>query len=158
MRKELKPILYNYFKENNQLKFISIDLGYGFLDNIRKDFPEKFIIIGSSEQLAMGIAIGLAENGYIPIVYSITPFLLFRAAEWLRNYLNKENVPVKLLGAGRNFDYKHDGFTHYANDDKDIMRCFSNIKCFWPKNIDELYKIFPKFIYNGKPSYLNIKR
>lgn len=158
MRRELKPILYEAFEKDSKLRLISIDLGYKFLDEIRNDFPDQFILTGASEQLAMGISIGLAEDGLIPMVYSITPFLLWRSAEWIRNYLDHENVPVKLLAAGRDNDYEHDGFSHYAGDDKVLLKCFDNIVCFWPQHEKELEAIFKTFLYNGKPSYLNLKR
>jgi transketolase C-terminal domain/subunit len=53
----------------------------------------------------IGAATGMAMEGKIPVVYSITPFLLYRPFVFLRNYLHHENIPVKLVGGGRNKDY-----------------------------------------------------
>ena len=66
------------------------DLGYGLWDNVRRDHPKQFCNVGSSEQLMMGMAAGLAMEGKVPVVYSITPFLLYRPFEFIRNYLNHE--------------------------------------------------------------------
>src|SRR5687768_10786753 len=111
---------------NEDIFFITADLGYGLADDIRKDFPGRFINTGAAEQAAMGIAVGLAMSGKIPFVYSITPFLLWRAAETIRLYVNRESVPVKMVGCGRDSDYEHDGFSHYAGDDVSLLRGFRN--------------------------------
>jgi transketolase len=158
MRREFKPILCEEIKKDKNIYLISCDLGYGFLDDIKRDFPDRFIQCKATEQLAMGIGVGLALSGKIPIIYSITPFTIFRPAEWIRNYLDHENIPVKILAAGRDNDYAHDGFSHYAGDDKSFMSNFPNIKCFWPNNSKELSENFSAFLYNKMPSYLNIKR
>ncbi len=157
MRRELKPILYDCFSKDKKLWLITADLGYGFLDDIKKDFSDRFINISACEQLMLGIGTGLALEGRIPICYTITSFF-WRAAEWIRNYLNHEKIPVKLLGSGHGNDYESDGFTHFAGDDKDLMNCFPNIKCYWPKTTKEMINILPDFLYNNKPSYLNLKR
>jgi transketolase len=54
------------------------DLGYGLWDRIKIDYPDRFINTLSSEQLMLGIACGLAMEGKIPVVYSITPFVLYQ--------------------------------------------------------------------------------
>ena len=97
-------------------------------------------------------------HGKIPICYSITPFLLYRPFELIRNYINHENIPVKLVGSGRGKDYDHDGFTHWAEDDLKILDSFPNIQIYVPENIVELNNVFNEFLYNGRPSYLNLTR
>ena len=95
-------------KENKNIFLLTGDLGYNLWDNIKIDFKDRFINAGSSEQLMMGMAIGLAMDGKIPIVYSITPFLLYRPFELIRNYVNHEkslfiqrNILTKLIKNAR---------------------------------------------------------
>ncbi|MDO8657799.1 MAG: hypothetical protein Q7K55_03600, partial [Candidatus Levybacteria bacterium] len=97
--------LYNHMAKNENIWIITGDLGYKLFDYIRRDFPERFINTGAAEQAMIGIAIGLALDGKIPFVYSITTFLLYRPFETIRNYINYEKIPVKLIGSGRNKDY-----------------------------------------------------
>lgn len=158
MRREFKEILYNKIKKNNKIKIICPDLGYKFFDEIRKDFPDNFIQLQATENLALGIAVGLSLSGFIPIVYSITPFLISTPHSFLRNYLNHEKIPVKLCAGGRGCDYEHDGYTHYCGDDKDILDTFEEIKCFWPEKIEDLESTCEEWLNNGLPSYLNLKR
>jgi transketolase C-terminal domain/subunit len=53
----------------------------------------------------MGTAVGMAMEGKIPIVYSITPFAIYRPFELIRNYLSHEQIPVKIVGGGRDKQY-----------------------------------------------------
>ena len=34
----------------------------------------------------------------------------------IRNYVNYEKIPVKLIGSGRDRDYEHDGISHWSDD------------------------------------------
>lgn len=111
--------------------------------------------VGSSEQLMIGVAIGLSYSGYIPVCYSITPFLLYRPFEFIRNYLSHEQVPVKLVGSGRDRDYDHDGFSHWAEEDKRIMSQLDVTVCK-PAKLTE--KVFEQFLLCEKPAYLNLCR
>ena len=116
----------------------------------------RFVNFLSSEQLMLGAACGMALEGKVPVVYSITPFLLYRPFEWIRNYLNNEKIPVKLVGGGRDKDYGYLGFSHWAEEDVKILSEFDNIKLYKPSTPE--IKIFKRMLYNNKPSYLNLKR
>src|SRR5260221_5103862 len=82
----------------------------------------------------VGIACGLALEGKIPFVYSITPFLLYRPFELLRTYVDHEHIPIKLIGSGRDTDYKHDGYSHDATDVLTIINTLPNIVQYWPED------------------------
>lgn len=150
--------LYNHMAKNENIWIITGDLGYKLFDYIRKDFPERFINTGAAEQAMIGIAIGLALDGKIPFVYSITTFLLYRPFETIRNYINYEKIPVKLIGSGRNKDYKHDGISHWAKEDKKVMKIFTNIEAAWPKSNYEIPELVNRMVNGNKPYYINLKR
>ena len=119
MRKEFASFLHAEMALNEKLILLTGDLGYGLWDKIKIDYPDRFYNVMSSEQLMLGAAVGLATEGFIPIVYSITPFVLYRPFELLRNYLHHENISVKLVGGGRDRDYGYLGFSHWAKKDRD---------------------------------------
>jgi transketolase len=156
MRKEFALQLHSEMSQNENIILLTGDLGYGLWDRIKIDYPDRFFNTLSSEQLMMGIASGLAMDNKIPIVYSITPFAIYRPFEFIRNYLYHENIPVKILGGGRNKDYGYLGFSHWAEEDIDILSHFSNIKLYKPKEFTS--SIFKEFLYNNKPSYLNLSK
>tara|TARA_R110002110_G_scaffold183622_2_gene390317 strand:- start:1324 stop:1800 length:477 start_codon:yes stop_codon:yes gene_type:complete len=158
MRKDFSKLLHDEMAVEPNLVLLTGDLGYGLWDRIKIDYPDRFYNVGSSEQLMLGMATGMAMEGKIPIVYSITPFLLYRPFELIRNYLDHEKIAVKLVGGGRNKDYGYLGFSHWAEDDKKIMSSFSNVDVHHPEDIDEMKLIFSSFIYKKRPGYLNLKR
>ncbi len=158
MRRVFADEIYKHMKSNNKIWILTGDLGYKMWDRIRLDFPDRFINTGAAEQTLMGMGVGLALKGKIPFVYSITTFLLYRAFETIRNYVNHENIPVKLIGAGRDKDYIHDGFSHWAQEDKVIMKQFSNIRSRWPNNNEEISLLVKEMIDKSFPYYINLRK
>lgn len=158
MRRVFADELYKQMEKNDKIWVVTADLGYKMLDQIRDDFPHRFLNTAAAEQAAVGIAVGLALEGKILFVYSITPFLLYRPFETIRNYLNHEKIPVKLVGSGRNDDYKQDGFSHHAFEDRQVMQIFSNIKPYWPETKEEIPALVEEIINNNQPCYLNLRR
>jgi len=159
MRGHFAHELHNAMVDNEDITVITADLGYGMFNKIKDNFPDRFLNVGASEQAAMGIAIGMAEEGKIPFVYSITPFLLYRPAELIRNYINKEKIPVKLIASGRDNDYSQtDGFSHYGGDDKKFMENFESIQSIWPMTKSDMKYIVNWAVKTPVPIYVNLKR
>lgn len=152
MRKDFFTQLYVEMQRNPNIFFITGDLGYGLADHIKKDFADRFINPGAAEQTCMGIAVGLALSGKVAVVYSITPFLLFRPFETIRNYISHESIPVIMVGSGRDKDYSHDGFSHDASDDV-ILKQLPNIDFIKEESFN-----LADIIVSGNPTYLNLKR
>lgn len=158
MRPYFAECIYKQMKKNKNIYVVVNDLGYKMWDKIRKDFPDRFINVGAAEQTLIGVGIGLALNKKIPIVYSITTFLLYRPFETIRNYVHYEKIPVKLIGSGRNKDYIHDGISHWAEEDRKVMKVLKNIKAVWPNDTKEIAKLVDNMIKSDKPYYINLKR
>lgn len=158
MRRQFFKELYLLMKNDPDIYAIAIDLGYGGFNDIMNDFPNRFINTGASEQCALAIACGLVQSGKKVFVYSITPFLLWRGAEIIRDYINHEQYNVCLVGSGRDNDYQHDGFTHYAGDDATLLDPFTKIKSKWPTSESEMSKYVREYLVSYRPYYINLKR
>jgi len=156
MRKEFSKLLHREMGKNENIVLLTGDLGYGLWDRIRIDYPNRFWNVGSSEQLLLGAAVGMAMEGKIPFVYSITPFLLYRPFEIIRNYSDHEKIPVKLIGGGRDKEYGYLGFSHWAEEDIDILSCFKNIDLYKPEKLT--LDMFREMIYKPNACYMNLKR
>lgn len=143
---------------NKDIFLITGDLGYGLWDRIKDDYPDRFINTGSSEMAMMGTAIGLAMEGKIPFVYSITPFAIYRPFEMIRNYINYEEIPVIIVGGGRGRDYGYLGFSHWCEDDKEIMKAFKNIETYHPNTLQDLEGVVERIFLDKRPTYLNLKK
>ena len=158
MRKECAALLLDEMNVEPRIRVITADLGFGILDNIRNAYPDRFYNVGAAEQLMIGVAVGMAEQGLIPVCYSMSSFLLYRPFEFLRNYVNYEQIPIKLLGSGRDKDYSHDGISHWAHDDREVLKALPNIIRYRPETIEQLEIDFSEWIRIPNPAYLNLTR
>ena len=152
--------LHDEMEKDDRIWLLTGDLGYGMLDQIRDDFPERYLNVGASEQLLIGAGVGLALSGKIPFCYSITTFLLFRPFEWIRNYVDHENIPVRLIGSGLNQDYAHDGISHQPslNELIQYFKMFDNIKTFIPNDKESVPNALKMMIETNLPAFMCLRR
>lgn len=150
--------IYDAMEKDPNIWVLTGDLGYKMLDSIKEDFPDRFINCGASEQAMLDIAVGLALTGKKIVVYSITPFLLARAYETIRNYIDHEVLDIKLIGSGRDKDYAHDGWSHDASDAKAILNNFPNFVEYWPENKEEMSWVVKDMLSNDRPCFVSLKR
>jgi transketolase len=151
-------VLYNLMVDNENIVVLTGDLGYGVFDKIRDDFPLRFINCGASEQAMMGIAVGLAIEGKILFVYSITPFLIRRPYETIKLYLDGERLPVKLIGSGRDKDYAHDGPSHDATDIPKLLETLPNIISHFPETKEDVETILNNMLTTDQAEFLSLTR
>lgn len=156
MRPKFFEELYKLMQENENVWALTGDLGYGGFDKIQKDFPERYINCGASEQAMLGIAVGLALEGKIPFVYTITPFFM-RALETINLYLHHEGVPVILVGSGRDQDYAHDGFSHDAEMIQNMFDLL-NIDQYAPDKPEVIPGMLKMMVKHKKPAFLSLRR
>ena len=143
MRTLFSKTVQQIMSENENVFFLTADLGYPFLNGIREKFNDRFINVGAAEQSLFDIAVGLALSKKYPICYTITPFIL-RGLETLRTYVDHEIIPMLIVGSGRNKEYLRDGISHWATDTDLIFNGFDNIRYVEPLlyNIErDLYDI-----------------
>ena len=66
MRKHFAKLIFEHIKQNSNLHFITADLGFKMWDDIENNFPTNYTKLGSSEQLMLGMAVGMAYSKKIP--------------------------------------------------------------------------------------------
>lgn len=158
MRGEFGYELYKAMADDPDIFLVVGDLGYGLFDPHKEDFPDRFLNCGAAEQAMMGIAVGLALEGKKPFVYSITTFLLYRPFETIRNYINYEKIPVRLVGGGRDKDYAHDGFSHWSEDAEDVLKLFKNIQGLNPQEKEDIPHMTKMMVEEDRPWFISLRR
>ncbi len=149
--------LYFEMQADPNVILLVADLGYGIFDLHQRDFPDQFINTGAAECSALGAAIGIALSGKKPVVYSITSFLLYRSFEWIRNYLNHEEIPVLLVGSGLDNDYAHDGITHQTYDAKEVLNLFPKIQQYYPDK-ESVAPMLRTMLTQNQPAFMCVRR
>jgi transketolase len=158
MRAEFSKALLDQALKNDKIVLLTGDLGYIMWDEFQHLLPNQYVNCGASEQAMMDIAVGLAYQGKIPFVYSITPFLLYRPFETVRTYIDHEKLNVKLVGSGRDTDYAHDGYSHNAEDTGKILSALPNIVQMWPKDKESIPSIVSVMVKDPRPMFISLKR
>jgi transketolase len=156
MRKEFSIAIEKIAASEERLIFLTGDLGFMALENVRNTMGTRFINAGVSEQNMVSVAAALATEGLLPICYSIAPFIVFRPTEQIRLDVCLHNLNVKIVGNGGGYGYGIMGATHHALEDIAVLSSFQNMKCFIPFcNEDVENTINAMFLYKG-PSYLRL--
>ena|SRR3990167_1506643 len=158
MRKVFADEIHKQMKDNKNIWVLVGDMGYKMWDKVRDDYPDRWINTGAAETALVDIAIGLAISGKLPFVYTATPFLIYRPFESLRNYLDHENIPVRLVGGSRDRDYKNEGFSHWSEGTRHTLGIFMNITQYWPNTEDQIQEIVSEMLLNSEPSFISLRR
>ena len=112
---------------NSQIALVVGDLGYSVIEPFAKEFPDRFINAGVSEQNMTGLAAGMASEGYHVFTYSIANFPTFRCAEQIRNDVAYHNLPVTVVAVGGGLAYGALGYSHHAVQDFALIRSMPNM-------------------------------
>ncbi len=156
MRNKIIDEIYEHMKEDENVYFLTGDLGFNVVEKLQETFPKRFINVGVAEQNMIGIAAGLAMSGKKVYAYSIIPFITMRCFEQIRDDLCFHNADVTLLGAGSGFSYGILSSTHFALEDVAILRTLPNLTILSPS--DEVEAMLSmKALRNHKgPVYVRI--
>ena len=94
MRKTFSDTIEKLAASNEKVLFLTGDLGYNALENLRSTMGDRFINAGVAEQNMIGVAAGLAHEGFKVFCYSIAPFIVYRCLEQFRNDVCFHRLPV----------------------------------------------------------------
>lgn len=156
MRRSFSDYIENVFDQNPEIYFLTGDLGFNAFENLRKKLGNHFINCGIAEQSMVSTAAGLASQGHIVFVYSIAPFLVYRALEQIRNDVCFHDLPVCIVGNGGGYGYGIMGSSHHALNDIACMASLPSINCYIPAFKEDVGAMVQDFIQNKKPSYLRL--
>lgn len=148
-------IIKNFTKTANQV-FITGDLGFMALEGVRETFDSQFINGGIAEQNIITMAAAMAHEGFIPWVYSISPFITLRPYEQIRNDVCHHNHPVKIVGNGGGYGYGIMGATHHNLEDIGVMRILPNMKVYVPFLGSDVGECVAQMLLDKSPNYLRL--
>jgi transketolase len=141
---------------NSNIALVVGDLGFSVVEPFADRFPDRFINAGVAEQNMMGLAAGMASEGYHVFTYSIANFPTFRCAEQVRNDIDYHNLPVTIVAVGGGLAYGSLGYSHHAVQDYALMRSLPNMLIASPGDPMEVRACMRFLINNPQPSYLRL--
>ena len=158
MRKTSLDCVYELARRDPRVVFIGSDLGAGTLDEFKAEMPDRFFMDGVTEQNIIGMAAGLAMEGFIPYVNTIATFITRRCFEQVAVALCLHNLPVRLIGNGGGLVYAPLGPTHLAIEDLSIMRALPNMTVVAPVDKEEMARFVPKTLDMPGPVYIRLAK
>lgn len=149
--------LFEFAKENENIIAVVADVtNSAGLGNMSREMPDRVINVGIAEQNMMGIATGLASEGYTVFTSSFAPFQSMRCLEQIRvnqGYMGQKVIMVGLAGG---VAYGELGFTHCTIEDVSILRSIPNIAVVTPADCMEVVKIVEKAIDYKDSVYIRL--
>ena len=109
------------------------------LEKAFKEHPERCIDPGMEEQHTMSMTVGLALQGFLPVVAYQSTFMQ-RAFDQLIHDVAFNNFPTLILSMRSGFS-GYDNPTHHGIYDISFMQSIPNLRIFYPKDGKELEKM-----------------
>src|SRR6202011_6330557 len=158
MRQTCLNMVYDLAKRDKRVLFIGSDLSPGLLGDMKKEMPERWYMEGITEANVIGMAAGLAMEGFIPFVHTIAAFITRRCYEQVAVDLCLHNLPVRLIGNGGGLVYAPLGPTHLAIEDIAIMRALPNMTVVAVCDADEMIRFMDQTLEWPGPIYIRLAK
>ena len=149
--------LPDYIEQYPHVNVLSADMSVAAsLDRFIYQNPDKFTEVGIAEQNLVGIAAGMASEGFTPIAVAQAAFITMRAFEMDRQYLGYMKNKVILVGLNAGFYLQYFGNTHYCTEDIAILRTIPNMTIFSPADAGEAVMAMDAALKHDGPSYIRL--
>lgn len=144
-------------KENQSLMVLTADVSTSAgLERFKKSFPKQFLDTGIAEQNMMGIASGLASEGFDVITTTFAPFQTMRCCEQIRVNLGYMGMKVCMVGLASGISLGNLGNTHCCFEDIGVLRSIPNIDIVSPADCGETAKALFAAVSHEKSIYIRL--
>ena len=126
------------------------------LERFSKAYPEKCLNVGIAEQNLIGIASGLASEGYNVFATSFAAFICTRSYEQVKIHCGYMKHNIKVIGLAAGFGVQQQGNTHYGLDDICLMRAIPGMTILSPADSAEVVKMTEALMHYEGPAYLRL--
>jgi transketolase len=158
MRQTCLNMVYELAKRDKRPLFIGSDLSPDLLKGMKEEMPQRWYMEGITEQNVIGMAAGLAMDGYMPYVNTIATFITRRCYEQVAVDLCLHDLPVRLIANGGGLVYAPLGPTHLAIEDIAIMRALPNMTVTAVCDAKEMVRLMDCTLDWPHPIYIRLAK
>jgi transketolase len=158
MRKRSLDMVHALARRDERVVFIGSDLSPNLLGEMKKEYPLRYYMEGIGEANVIGMAAGMAMEGFIPYVNTIATFITRRCYEQVAVDLCLHDLPVRLIGNGGGFVYAPLGPTHEAIEDIAIMRALPNMTVVSVCDAEEMKRFMDQTLDWPGPIYIRLAK
>jgi transketolase len=158
MRKRSLDMVHTLARRDERVVFIGSDLSPNLLGEMKKEFPSRYYMEGIAEANVVGMAAGMAMDGFIPYVNTIATFITRRCYEQVAVDLCMHDLPVRLIGNGGGYVYAPLGPTHQAIEDIAIMRALPHMTVTAVCDAEEMTRLMEATLDWPHPIYIRLAK
>jgi transketolase len=158
MRQTCLNMVHELARRDPRPVFIGSDLSPDLLKDMKEQMPDRWYMEGITEANVIGMAAGLAMEGYMPYVNTIATFITRRCYEQVAVDLCLHNLPVRLIGNGGGLVYAPLGPTHLAIEDIAIMRALPNMTVTAVCDAKEMVRLMNSTLDWPSPIYIRLAK
>jgi transketolase len=150
--------IFELAQRDPRVAYIGSDLDPPIVKRMKAEMPGRAFMEGVSEQHVVGMAAGMAMEGFIPYVHTIATFITRRCYEQVAVDLCMHNLPVRLIGNGGGLVYAPLGPTHLAIEDIAIMRALPNMTIVAVCDAEEMKRFMDQTLDWPGPIYVRLAK
>lgn len=121
-------------------------------------YPDRFFDVGVAEQNMIGVAAGLANEGFVPYTSSYATFSPGRSWEQIRVSVSLSNTNVKIIGSHAGVASGVNGPSHQGTEDIAIMRVLPNMCVLVPCDATQAAACVEASYLHAGPVYIRSTR
>ena len=123
-----------------------------------KKFPKRYACTGIAEMNTIGVAAGLSNMGFIPLIAGYAMFVAGKAWEPFRNSVAYPHLNVKIVGTHAGINVGPDGVTHQAIEDIALMRSIPGVEVYAPADSEQVLPALIRAMDVEGPVYIRLER
>jgi transketolase len=151
MRERFYDLAREALDEDERVAVVTAQIGTDAIGEHPRHFD-----VGIREQLMIGVAAGLALEGYRPVAHSYTPFLVERPWEFLKLDLGHNDLGAVLVSTGASYDAARSGRTHQAPEDVAAVAMLPGWTIHVPGHPAELESLFRRSLSGDDRVYIRL--
>ncbi len=109
MRQQMVKSLEELLAYDERLVVVLAEISNSLFNKNNPTFAKRILNLGIMEQTMVSVAAGIAMEGFIPVVHSITPFLVERPFEQLKDDFCYQQLGGNFISTGASYDYSTEG-------------------------------------------------
>lgn len=156
MREQMVETVADVMARDERVTLLLADITASQFGETLRRYPARALNLGIMEQTLIGVAAGYALEGFIPVAHSITPFLVERPYEQLKDDFCYQRLGGNFISIGASYDYSTEGMTHHGPGDVNALRGLPGMQIVAPGTAAEFDTLFREAYANGAPTYFRL--
>jgi transketolase len=156
MRAQAAATVVELFRDDERVAVVLAEISRDLFAPAFRHDPSRAFNVGIMEPTMIGVAAGLALEGFHPVAHTIAPFMAERALEQIKLDLGNQEVGATLIATGGSFDYAEEGTTHHSPGDVQALLTIPGVEVLVPGHADEVDRLLRATYDNGRVTYVRL--